>query len=59
VLGAAERYGFSNSVFHDCRRYLDDAVANIARAINDSSADNPLYFVIAGPIEVPSLGIRK
>jgi CubicO group peptidase (beta-lactamase class C family) len=59
VLGAAERYGFDTSLFLDCRRQLDAAVANIAKAINDSTADNPLYFIIAGPMEVPYRGIRE
>jgi hypothetical protein len=38
---------------------LDGAIASIATAIDDSSADNPLYFVVAGPMEVPFLGIQK
>ncbi len=59
VLGAAERYGFDMSRFFDCRQGLDGAVASIAKAINDSSADDPLYFIIAGPMEVPYLGIQK
>src|SRR5262245_41498029 len=59
VLGAAEKYGFDRSLFFDCRRDLDGAVAGIARAINDSSAENPLWFVVAGPMEVPHLGIQK
>lgn len=59
VLGAAERYGYDKSRFHDCRKNLDAAVASIAKAINDSSAGNPLYFVIAGPMEVPFRGIQK
>ncbi|MEW6302538.1 MAG: hypothetical protein AB1705_03650 [Verrucomicrobiota bacterium] len=59
VLGAAERYGYEKSRFHDCRKDLDAAIASIARAINDSSADNPLFFIIAGPMEVPYLGIQK
>jgi hypothetical protein len=59
VLGAVERYGFDATRFHDCRKYLDRAVESIARAINDSSAESPLYFVIAGPMEVPCLGIQK
>jgi hypothetical protein len=59
VLGAAERYGYTKSVFHDCRKDLDGAVASIAKAINDSTADNPLYFIVAGPMEVPLLGIKK
>ena len=59
VLGAAERYGFDQSSFFDCRENLDAAIASIARAINESSSDNPLYFVIAGPMEVPYRGIQK
>lgn len=59
VLGAAERYEYDKAIFHDCRKDVDAAVASIARAINNSSADNPLYFVIAGPMEVPFLGIQK
>jgi len=59
VLGTAERYGFDKSRFFDCRRDLDGAIASIAQAINDSTATNPLYFIIAGPMEVPYLGIQK
>jgi hypothetical protein len=59
VLGAVERYGYDRALFHDCRRDLDGAVASIAKAINDSTADNPLYFIVAGPMEVPVLGIEK
>ena len=59
VLGTAERYGFDKDVFFDCRKDRDGAVASIAKAINDSSADNPLYFIIAGPMEVPYLGIQQ
>jgi hypothetical protein len=59
VLGAAQRYGYDKSVFHDCRKDLDRAVASIAKAINASTADNPLYFVVAGPMQVPLLGIQK
>lgn len=59
VLGGAERYGYRRSIFINCRKDRDAAIASIARAINESSADNPLYFVIAGPMEVPYLGIQK
>ncbi len=58
VLGAAERYGYSKSVFHDCQKDLDGAVKSITKAINESSADNPLYYILAGPMEVPWMGIR-
>jgi hypothetical protein len=59
VLGAAGRHGYARSVFHDCRKDLEGALASIAGAINDSSPENPLYFIIAGPMEVPFLGIQK
>lgn len=59
VLGAAERYGFEQSIFHDCHRDPDAAIASIAGAINASSAGNPLYLIIAGPMEVPCLGIQR
>jgi hypothetical protein len=59
VLGAAERYGFDLSKFHDCQKDLNAAVQSIADAINASSADDPLYFILAGPMEVPFLGIQQ
>jgi hypothetical protein len=59
VLGAAERYGYDRSLFHDCRQDLDGAIASIARAIDASSAADPLYFIVAGPMEVPFLGIQR
>jgi hypothetical protein len=59
VLGAAERYGYRKELFHDCRKNLDAAIASIARAIDGSSAEDPLYFIVAGPMEVPYLGIQK
>jgi hypothetical protein len=43
VLGAAHRYGFATSVFHDCRKNVEAAVASIARAVDASSADNPCF----------------
>ena len=59
VLGTTDRYGFDKDVFFDCRKDRNGAVASIAKAINDSSADNPLYFIIAGPMEVPYQGIQQ
>ena len=59
VLGAVDRYGFDKSRFFDCRKNADAAVDDIAKAIDDSSAENPLYFIIAGPMEVPYQGIQK
>jgi hypothetical protein len=34
-------------------------VNSIRDAINASSAEDPLYFILAGPMEVPALGIAK
>jgi len=59
VLGAATKYGYSKSVFYDCRKDLNAAIESIKNSINESSADNPLYFILAGPMEVPYLGIQK
>lgn len=59
VLGAAKLYGFKHATFQDCRKDRDAVIDSIARAVNESSAGSPLYFVIAGPMEVAYLGIRK
>jgi hypothetical protein len=59
VLGAVKHYGYDPSVFFDCRKNLEGAIANLARAIDASSADNPLYFIVAGPMEAPYLAIQK
>jgi len=59
VLGTAERYGYDKSIFFDCRKELDKTVADITRMVNESSADNPLYFIVAGPMQVPVMGILK
>ena len=59
VLGSAKRYNIPRSVIFDCQKDLDGAVNSIKNAINASSAENPLYYVLAGPMEVPYLGIEK
>jgi hypothetical protein len=59
VLGGAERFGYREEVFFDCQRDLEGAVESIRRAIDASSADAPLYFILAGPMEVPYLGIER
>jgi predicted amidohydrolase len=59
VLGAARHYGYETSSFFDCRKNLEGAVDSLVKAINESSADNPLYFIVAGPMEVPYLAIQK
>lgn len=59
VLGSAERYHVPRSVLNDCQTNLENAVESIKNAINASSAEDPLYFVLAGPMEVPYRGIVR
>lgn len=58
VIGAVERYGFARELFFDDQEDLDGAVASIRDAVNASTADDPLYFIVAGPMEVPLKGIE-
>jgi hypothetical protein len=57
VLGAAERYGIPKAILHNCRTDLEAAVESIKSAVNASSRENPLYYIVAGPMDVPYLGI--
>jgi len=59
VLGAAATYGYDKSIFYDCQKDLTGAIESVTKAVNESTADNPLYFILAGPMEVPYLGIQK
>jgi len=57
VLGAAEQYGIPPEILHNCRTELDGAIASIRDVVNDSSRENPLYYLVAGPMDVPYRGI--
>jgi hypothetical protein len=59
VLGSADRYNISRSILFDCQKDLDGAIESIKNAINVSSSENPLYYVLAGPMEVAFRGIEK
>ena len=59
VLGSAERYNIRRSILFDCQKDLDGAIESIKNAINASSPDDPLYYILAGPMEVPYRGIAK
>ena len=59
VLGSAERYGVDRSILYDCQKDIEGAIESITRAINASSVENPLYYVLAGPMEVPYQGITR
>jgi hypothetical protein len=57
VEGAAERYGIPSSILHNCRTDLKGAIHSIRDAVNASSSEDPLYYVLAGPMDVPYRGI--
>jgi hypothetical protein len=57
VLGAAKQYDIPPAILHNCRIDLDGAVESIRDAVNASSRGNPLYYVLAGPMDVPYRGI--
>jgi len=57
VLGAAEQYGIPPEGFHNCRTDIDGAIASIRDAIDSSSLEDPLYYLVAGPMDVPYRGI--
>jgi hypothetical protein len=59
VLGSVERYAMPARAMFDCQKDLEGALESIKKAIDASSADNPLYYVLAGPMEVPFLGIQR
>jgi hypothetical protein len=57
VLGAAEQYGIPPAILHNCRTDLDGAIQSIRNAVNASGPENPLYYVLAGPMDVPYRGL--
>ncbi len=57
ALGAAQRFGFDQSKFFNAYRNQTAAINSIKNAVNASSANNRLYFILAGPMEVPYQGI--
>jgi len=57
VLGAVERYEIPSSIVHNCRTDLHGAVESVKNAVNASSRENPLYYLLAGPMDVPYRGV--
>lgn len=57
ALGSADRFGYDPSLFFDGTKDLQGAIDSIAAAVNASTADDPLYFLVAGPMEVAYRGI--
>ncbi|MEQ8836766.1 MAG: hypothetical protein RID07_08180, partial [Lacipirellulaceae bacterium] len=52
AMGAQTRWGFDRSKFFDAAHHPEDAVKNLASEISKSTADDPLYRIVAGPMEL-------
>ncbi|MEM0913418.1 MAG: hypothetical protein AAGK09_02295 [Planctomycetota bacterium] len=52
AMGGQARWGFDEGVFFDAAYDPDGAIANLTEQINASTADDPLYLVAAGPVEL-------
>ena len=56
----AKKYGgFTMDVFFNAKQQTNDAINALAAAINASSADDPLWILGAGPMEVIGRAINK
>lgn len=51
-MGAQSRWGFDRNKFFDAANHPEDAIANLATEISQSTAADPLFIVIAGPMEL-------
>jgi hypothetical protein len=56
---AAARFGFPRERFFDCRCDLEAAIAALASEAEKSTAENPLYLILAGPVEIPWEALRR
>lgn len=53
IQGGASRFSIDTNKIFDSQQQLDELIANFKKEGDQSSADNPLWFCIAGPMEVP------
>ncbi len=53
AIEAAKRFGFNRSLFFNDQTQLEKAITNLTNAINQSTENNPLIMILAGPMEVP------
>jgi len=53
ALGAQQRYGLSRFIFYDSQHATErtNAINSIRDEINRSTADDPLYMLLAGPMD--------
>lgn len=52
AMGGQSRWGFDGDRFFDAAIDPDAAVAHLAAEISKSTADDPLYLIVAGPLEL-------
>lgn len=52
AMGGQARWGFDHSLFFDAANNSDGAVAHLTSVINQSTADDPLYLIVGGPMEL-------
>ena len=59
ALEGANRFGFDSNVFINAVENPNRAHDSLAGAINASTAEDPLFIVVAGPMDVACKGILK
>jgi hypothetical protein len=61
ALDTQRRYGLSRSIFYDCQNPTErtNAITSIRDEINRSTVDNPLYMILAGPMDLVVEGIVR
>ncbi|MGB6150598.1 MAG: hypothetical protein WBG48_01290 [Pricia sp.] len=59
VSGACKRFGLDASKIFDDQTQKQDAVQNFVREAEKSSAENPLWFICAGPMQVAYEMLKK
>lgn len=59
ALGSKEWFGFENSKFICAVDHAETAYNAMRDVINESSADNPLFIIAAGPMQVVGEGINR
>jgi len=56
---AAAVFGYDPSIFIDCRKDRERAVAALIRSVDQSSEADPLYLIVAGPMDIPCFALRQ
>ncbi|GIW95194.1 MAG: hypothetical protein KatS3mg110_3235 [Pirellulaceae bacterium] len=59
VLEAVSRFGFDKDRFFNCRRNPEEAVAHLARQIQRSNHSDPLYIILAGPVDILLAALKR